>query len=246
VKVQKNKQGFTLIELSIVIVIIGLIVAGVTAGNSLVEQAKIRSTISEFDNIRMQINVFRAQYHALPGDFSAASSYWTSSQCPGTCNGNGNKELHFQGESGHVFNHLNLAGISNFNAVGSNYVSASSSDVNSVPRSPLENAYFRVNINYYSYFGKTGLAILLAGLHASDTASRHSGITAMQAVTIDKKVDDGVANEGTIWGVTGYNVNSGGFPSAPCSANFNTSPSAGLAYQNFDGSINCFLAYWLE
>ncbi len=40
------KMGFTLIELSIVIVIIGLIVAGIIGGQSLVRQAKVRPIIT--------------------------------------------------------------------------------------------------------------------------------------------------------------------------------------------------------
>ena len=71
-----KQKGFTLLELSIVIVIIGLIVAGISAGQSLVQQAKLRSLVSESGNILTAVNSFRMQYDALPGDMNTAQSYW--------------------------------------------------------------------------------------------------------------------------------------------------------------------------
>lgn len=88
-------KGFTLLELSIVIVIIGLIVAGISAGQSLVRQAQIRSIISDHDGVKQAINTFKLQYDALPGDMSNAGDYWGAT-CPddgSTCNGNGNQQI---------------------------------------------------------------------------------------------------------------------------------------------------------
>lgn len=60
------RQGFTLLELSIVIVIIGLIVAGISAGQSLVRQASLRSVISDVDKFRTAKNSFKLAYDANP------------------------------------------------------------------------------------------------------------------------------------------------------------------------------------
>ena len=68
-----HQEGFTLIELSIVIVIIGLIVAGVVGGQTLVLQAKIRSQISDFNKYKIAYNTFQLEYNAIPGDFNQAS-----------------------------------------------------------------------------------------------------------------------------------------------------------------------------
>ena len=64
----KSKRGFTLVELSIVIVIIGLIVAGVTAGQSLVRSAKLQSLVSKINEYSTAYNSFYLQYNSLPGE----------------------------------------------------------------------------------------------------------------------------------------------------------------------------------
>jgi|CXWL01.1.fsa_nt_gi prepilin-type N-terminal cleavage/methylation domain-containing protein len=60
--------GFTLIELSIVIVIIGLIVGGVLVGRDLISAAEIRSQISQIQRFNVAANTFKAKYNYLPGD----------------------------------------------------------------------------------------------------------------------------------------------------------------------------------
>ncbi len=66
-KNQKN-FAFSLIELSIVLIIIGLLVAGVTGGASLIESAKIQNIINEFRNYRQSVYAFKAIRDRLPGD----------------------------------------------------------------------------------------------------------------------------------------------------------------------------------
>jgi prepilin-type N-terminal cleavage/methylation domain-containing protein len=62
-------MGFTLVELSIVIVVIGLIIGVVTAGQSLVRQAQIRSVLNDVNKYKTAWNAFKLQYDALPGDY---------------------------------------------------------------------------------------------------------------------------------------------------------------------------------
>ena len=65
-----NILAFSLIELSIVLIIIGLLVAGVTGGASLIESARIQATINQFNNIKTSMLAFRAARDRLPGDIN--------------------------------------------------------------------------------------------------------------------------------------------------------------------------------
>jgi prepilin-type N-terminal cleavage/methylation domain-containing protein len=66
------KRGFTLIELSIVLVIIGLIVGGVLAGQSLINAAALRAQITQIERYNTAANTFYEKFGALPGDIPAA------------------------------------------------------------------------------------------------------------------------------------------------------------------------------
>lgn len=68
------KAGFTLIELSIVLVIIGLIVGGVLVGQDLIRAATLRAQISQIEKYNTAVNTFRAKYDALPGDMPSSQA----------------------------------------------------------------------------------------------------------------------------------------------------------------------------
>lgn len=87
-------KGFTLIELSIVIVIIGLIVAGVVGGQTLIYQSKVRSIITDYKQYQVAMNAFRLEYDALPGDFNRAANYGIGAS------GNGDKQIADAGTDG--------------------------------------------------------------------------------------------------------------------------------------------------
>lgn len=64
-------KGFTLIELSIVLVVIGLIVGGVLVGRELISAAAIRAQISQITQYKQAVYTFRVKYGHLPGDMPA-------------------------------------------------------------------------------------------------------------------------------------------------------------------------------
>lgn len=66
----KIKNAFSLVELSIVLIIIGLLVAGVTSGQSLIESAKIRAVINEINGLKQGIFAFYVAEGRLPGDLN--------------------------------------------------------------------------------------------------------------------------------------------------------------------------------
>lgn len=92
------RKGFTLVELSIVILIIGLLIAGVTVGTTLARQAELRSIMGDLRNYQVAYNNFKSRFDKAPGDLPTASVFWPSTtigdpkSCGTTaanCNGNG-------------------------------------------------------------------------------------------------------------------------------------------------------------
>ena len=57
-----NKQGFTLLELSIVLVVIGLIVGGTVVGKDLIRASELNSIITQQNKIQIALNTFKLKY----------------------------------------------------------------------------------------------------------------------------------------------------------------------------------------
>lgn len=71
----KKQSGFTLIELAIVLVIIGLLLGGVLKGQELINSAKVKNMASDFKNIQVYIYGYQDKYKALPGDDKASTTH---------------------------------------------------------------------------------------------------------------------------------------------------------------------------
>ena len=72
---KKQQLGFTLIELAIVLVIIGLLLGGVLKGQELINSAKVKSMATDFKNIQVYLYGYQDKFKALPGDDRAASTH---------------------------------------------------------------------------------------------------------------------------------------------------------------------------
>jgi prepilin-type N-terminal cleavage/methylation domain-containing protein len=72
----RNTRGFTLVELSIVLVILGLLAGGVLAGQGLIRAAELRSITTDQQRFLIAIRAFRDQYRSLPGDMPNATLVW--------------------------------------------------------------------------------------------------------------------------------------------------------------------------
>lgn len=80
---KKKLQAFTLIELAIVLVIIGLLVGGILVGNDLIRAAERRSTVAQLQTFIAATNAFRTKYDCLPGDCLKATQFF--GQAPDDC-----------------------------------------------------------------------------------------------------------------------------------------------------------------
>jgi prepilin-type N-terminal cleavage/methylation domain-containing protein len=79
-------SGFTLIELAIVLVIVGLIVAGVLTGQTLIRSTQLNSVVKEYYQYKTALGIFRDKYSYLPGDMPNAVKFW-GAQAGGTADG---------------------------------------------------------------------------------------------------------------------------------------------------------------
>lgn len=94
---KRNQSGFTLIEIAIVLVIIGLLLGGVLKGQELINSAKVKNLATDFRNIPVFIYGYQDKFRAVPGDDQNAATHVTGAQSCGavgtataTCNpGNG-------------------------------------------------------------------------------------------------------------------------------------------------------------
>jgi len=86
--VRRSHSGFTLVEIAIVLVIIGLLLGGILKGQEMITQAKIKNIVNDFNGITAAINSYQDRYRALPGDDLGAATRWA-----GTVSGNGNGQI---------------------------------------------------------------------------------------------------------------------------------------------------------
>ena len=177
---KNNRQaGYTLIELSMVLVIIGLLVAGVLKGSELITQARLRNISSSVESLTLAFHTYQERYRNLPGDDPLALGRWPST----ATNGNGDRIIcgAYHGgtggtscgsnalESSLLWQHLRNSGL----------VSGTGS---AAPDHP-NNGIFGFQ---YTGFGLTRHLLCASHLPASTAGS------------IDRMFDDGLANQGDI------------------------------------------------
>ncbi|MFZ4540565.1 MAG: pilus assembly FimT family protein [Rickettsiales bacterium] len=71
-----QQRAFSLVELSIVLVILGLLVGGILSGQALIRASELRAVVTEYNRHAVDTKTFRDKYFALPGDMANATSFW--------------------------------------------------------------------------------------------------------------------------------------------------------------------------
>jgi prepilin-type N-terminal cleavage/methylation domain-containing protein len=88
-QLRHRQQGFTLVEIAIVLVIIGLLLGGVLKGQGLIDSAKVKNIIQQSNSLSAAVNAYQDKFRALPGDDAQATSH-----VPGAlANGNGDGQI---------------------------------------------------------------------------------------------------------------------------------------------------------
>lgn len=86
---KRMQKGFTLVEIAIVLVIIGLLLGGILKGQEMITQAKIKNIIADFSGISAAYHGYQDRYRAIPGDDPNAATRWATAPAATAGNGNG-------------------------------------------------------------------------------------------------------------------------------------------------------------
>lgn len=250
-------KAFSLVELSIVLVILGLLVGGVIAGQSLIRAAELRKTITETDKFITSLRAFQDRYFGLPGDINNAYSFWTT-RCNSNdsiCNGNADgawNPWEARGALNHLANAGLISGTYNLDrASGSDYTSpwrvgntmlTVTTDTGIVPDSTGYTGYTTPSGT------KTGNYIKVSGdgggtqtnINSLYNTSGYGVFNTDEAWSIDQKVDDGHGRTGRVFG---YGSPTGTNTSPNCTSIYNASPAG--TYRLTDPGKICYLFFWL-
>lgn len=210
-----KKTGFSLVELSIVLVILGLLTGGILAGQSLIRASELRSVGTQYNNYITAVNTFRDKYFAIPGDFNKAQDVWTTldntpATCrttpatgTATCNGNGDGIINSGGgisdEYFRFWQHLANAGLIEGSYTGTRDGStATSATTRNSPASKLGGIWYVSNYGTQSggtvasvvFDGNYGNSMEMAKAVANDIP--YTPIVKPEDLwNLDSKIDDG-------------------------------------------------------
>ena len=185
-----QQKGFTLVEIAIVLVIIGLLLGGVLKGQSLIEGSKVKAVVNEYRGTASAINVYLDKYKAVPGDDLQVVAHTGTGTAPTAATG-GNGVIDTgtwvgaaapvaTDESSLFWQHARAAGI-----VGGATGGTSNSSLGGTIG--VTSNLARVT----SPAGARGQFVVCA-----------SGVPGSIAIQVDTAMDDGVGNTGYVFGAT--------------------------------------------
>jgi len=233
----KAQRGFTLLEIVIVVLIVGLILAGVVKGQEMITSAKVKRVSGQLDEIRAAFLGFEDRFKAIPGDYAEAA---LTLDCGGPClrgNGNGrirSNETPVGGNQVHedllVWTHLAASGLlkGDYRMVDGQALATESS----VLKNPF-GAYMHVAFDGWY------------GINDGGTR-RHNLKTGAQVpvevvAELDRKTDDGLPYGGSVQ-FSSFAANSAPGPTEGGAGTCTTSLGPGATWDLASGSSNCGVA----
>ncbi|MCK9379934.1 MAG: prepilin-type N-terminal cleavage/methylation domain-containing protein [Sulfuritalea sp.] len=201
---RSKQSGFTLVEIAIVLVIIGLLLGGVLKGQELINSAKIKGIVNDLNGLSTAVYAYQDRYKALPGDDALAGTRWTAIAAPG--NGNAKIEGTFNSatatdETLLFWRELRLA-----NLVGGDIASGTQ---------PQNSVGGVLGVQAGAGDPTVGANLGLAGLVACQT-----NLLGRVAEAVDNQLDDGKPNAGALkaWKQSGLVALDGGITAVDITA----------------------------
>jgi prepilin-type N-terminal cleavage/methylation domain-containing protein len=254
-----KKSAFSLIELSIVLIIIGLLIAGVTGGASLIKSSQLRSVMGEARGYAVAVNAFYSQFNGIPGDFPTAIGnslagdndstieYYGAASAAGSESANAWVALRTIG----AIDSISLAAP----AIATTAPIFGSTATATAPASKIQSAgwvfdyrtYIEGAINSAANQNVVILTSTINGTPAAATTTPILGtnistpaVPGSDALSIDSKIDDGIANAGKVRGI---NPGAGVAASGTC---YTYAASANSTYLTSSTSKTCALSYQVD
>ncbi len=217
--------GFSLVELSIVLVILGLLTGGILGGQNLMHAAELRSIGKEYEQYTIAVNTFQDKYFALPGDMNNAHLFWgpaggttgADAACYGsatgtgteTCNGDGDGIVGMYNAAEYSENFMFWQHLANAQLIEGQFTGIAGATNNdnavlgeNVPRSKLGNAGWTVRgvllVADTENFDANYQNALVFGEDDGANDMLAAVLTPEDAWNIDTKSDDGQPGRGKI------------------------------------------------
>lgn len=196
-KNMKKQKGFTLIEIAIVLVIIGLLVGGVLQGQELIENSRVKQAVKDMNGTAAAIFAYQDRYGRLPGDdgpaatLTARGATWaavSAGDADGRLEVNTNQAFTGAGEAQEFWQHLKAAGF--------------------IAGNPADAGLLSLPTN--SWNGLMGVTTANMGGNLTGTKVCLSQVPGSAAISIDGELDDGLGATGRVratLGTGGANTN---------------------------------------